>query len=367
MTRGFIRRLLTVTVMCGVLGVVLAAPAAAHGRGSDATNYHSTVTATTGPPAVEWRVLNADEYLQVTNPTDTDLIVLDYAGNPYLRIGPDGVFQNRNSQATYVNADRFGETAVPDDIVVDGPPDWEHLSDVPTHAWHDHRIHWMAQALPPGVRTAPDREQVVLDWSVPFRLAGTDHEVSGELVWVPPPSPWPWLVGALIVVALPVAYGLVATRPEVWTGADGDLRRWPGLATPAGVTLLAVSLANVIHLIDDLFATPVGWVEILVAVLQTFFFIAIGCLGATRAIKGGDGAFTALGVGAGAIFLGQGLLYLPVLSSSQAGGLFPGWLSRAVIAVSVAQIVPLGIAAVTGTRAVLPAADDLDPVVEQSP
>lgn len=351
MNKRWLHHVLAVTLLCGLQTVLFVSPALAHGRGSDASNYRSTITDTAGLDTVQWRILNADEYLQVTNVSGTELMVEDYAGNPYLRVGPDGVFRNRNSQATYINADRFGQTAVPVDIQVGGPPDWEQISDAQTYAWHDHRIHWMAQARPPGVQTSPGTEQVVLDWSVPFRLDGTPHALTGELVWVPGANPWVWLLPALIVVSLPVAYGLSATKP------DSDLR-WPGLAIPAGATLLVLSVLNVIHLVDDLFATPIGVGERLVSAVQTFFFILIGVFGAVRAMQGKDGAFTALGVGAASLFIGQGLLYLSVLSASQSASLFPGWVTRAVIALSLAQIIPLGAAAIRGTRALLPDFDE---------
>jgi hypothetical protein len=187
---------------------------------------------------------------------------------------------------------------------------------------------------------------------VPFTGGGEDHELVGELYWVPGGSPLVWLIPALLIVSAPVAYGLLRTQPDV------DAGRWPGLARLAGGTLLVISLANGFHLVDDLFATPIPITDTLVSALQTAFFIAIAVFGSVRAAQGGEGAFTALGVGAGAVFIGQGLLYISVLSASQTASLFPGWLTRVVIAASVAQIVPMAVAAVVGTRRLLPEWDD---------
>ena len=44
--------------------------------------------------------------LELTNDTDTDVIVRATEGEPYLRIGPDGVFENLLSPATYINRTR---------------------------------------------------------------------------------------------------------------------------------------------------------------------------------------------------------------------------------------------------------------------
>jgi hypothetical protein len=348
------RRLLTLLLLSATVLLLTAAPALAHGRGSDASNYESTITADPGVEGLTWRIINSDEYLQLDNDGDAEVAVPGYSGEPYLRIGPDGVFRNRNSQATYVNEDRFGDTVIPSDIDPGGPPDWEQVSGGSSYAWHDHRIHWMASTDPPGVQTDPGSEQLVNSWTVPFEVDGSEHELAGELVWVPGGSPWAWLIPALVIVSAPVAYGLLRTEPDV------EAVRWPGLSRLAGGTLLIIAVANVFHLVDDLFATPIPISETAVSAIQTAFFIAIAIFGAVRAMQGHEGAFTALGVGAGAVFIGQGLLYFSVLGASQTASLFPGWLTRAIIALSVAQIVPMGIAAVVGTRRLLPEWDDDD-------
>ncbi|HUG83275.1 MAG TPA: hypothetical protein VMM13_01855 [Euzebya sp.] len=353
-----LERLLALTVLSVLLTGVMATPALAHGRGSDASNFLSTITDHPDVARVEFAIINSDEYLQVTNDSDVEVAIPGYQGEPYLRIGPDGVFRNRSSQATYINEDRFGQTTIPTDIDPDGRPDWEQLSSGNRYAWHDHRIHWMAQTQPPAVQTDPDATHVVTTWTVPFTVGEDAHELAGHLTWIPGGNPWAWLIPALLVVSLPVAYALLRTRP------DHEAGEWRGLSTPAGVALLVLAVANVIHLVDDLFATPIPLSQTAVAAIQTAFFIAIAMFGAVRAIQGREGAFTALGVGAGAVFIGQGLLYVSVLSASQTASLFPGALTRAVIALSLAQILPLGIAAVVGTRTLLPEWDDSDLAAE---
>jgi hypothetical protein len=354
-----LRWLLAVAAAAVALVILTAAPAMAHGRGSDASNFESRITADPQIDGLEWSVVNGDEYLRLDNTSDREVLVLDYQGRPYLRIGPDGVLRNRNSEATYSNEDRFGQTAAPPDIDPTAEPDWEQLSDRPSYAWHDHRIHWMATADPPNVATDPDSQQVVLEWAVPFEVDGEAHEVAGELWWVPGGSALAWLLPALLVVSAPVAYGLLRTRPDV------DAGRWPGLSRLAGGTLLVICLANLIHLVDDLVATPIPLSESAVSALQTVAFIAIALFGSIRAVQGEEGAFTALGVAAGATFIGQGVLYASVLSASQTASVFPGWLTRLVIAASIAQVLPMAVAAVVGTRKLLPEWDEEDLAAEQ--
>jgi hypothetical protein len=361
---------------------VLAAPAHAHGRGSDATNYSARILEAPDLPGVSWAIYGGDELLEVTNTTAAEVVVLGYPQTdpePYLRVGPDGVFQNRNSEATYVNEDRMGLVEVPAHVDRSAPPDWEQLTDANSAAWHDHRIHYMGAGLHPSI-TDPSVETLVYEqWEVPFLYDGQEHVVIGELRWVPGPSPVPWLALGL-VLALPALVGL-RTRPTAAGGAAEDSaaegsaaegsaaedssigdpqgsgeqgERWPGLARPAAVVLGLIVVLNVSHLIDDLFAVPLPTGVRAGAAAQTVLFLAIGLFGAVRGWQSGDGAFTALGVGAGAVFVGQGLLYWSVLGVSQIASLFPDWFARLTVAASVAQIIPLGIVAVIGTRRLLP-------------
>lgn len=342
------RRLLAICAVGTLSLVVTAPPALAHGRGSDSTNFASTITDRPDVGGLSWRVLNGDEYLELRNDSDVEVRVPGYTGEPYLRIGPDGVFRNLNSAATYLNEDRFGQTAVPPEVNQQADPEWERISDGSTYAWHDHRIHWMAQVDPPAVAANPGTVQLVNTWTVPIEIGADTFEVAGDLTWVPGPSPLLWLVPALIVLSLPVLVAWRRTEP------DRETFTWSGLSRTAGFTGLVIALANVVHLIDDLSATPVPLSEGAVSAVQTFFFIAIAVFGSIRAIQSREGGFTALGVAVGAIFIGQGLLYFSVLGASQTASVFPGWVTRAVIAASVAQIVPLGASAILGTRALLP-------------
>ncbi len=349
------RRWALVTGLACLLLAALAGPAAAHGRGSDATNFSSRILSAPDVPGLSWRIYGGDELIGLTNTSGSEVTVPGYAGEPYLRIGPDGVFRNTNSPATYQNQDRYAQVTVPAGVDEDAPPEWERVSDGNRYLWHDHRIHYMALVLPPAIQAAPGQEHQVLDWAVPFEVDGRTLEVTGDLRWVPAGPAWPWLLGGL-VVTLPALAGL-RTSPT----AD---ERWPGLARPAAVVLGVLAVANVFHLVDDLLAVPLPLPTVLLSAAQTALFILIAALGAVRGWQARDGAFTAIGVGAAALLIGQGLLYLSVLTTSQNASIFPEVLTRAVVAASIAQILPVGLVAVLGTRRLLPDYDDdeaLDP------
>src|SRR4051794_17835117 len=176
-------------------GLVLLAPAAgAHTvSGSGASNYHTVLSSVTpSVPGVTVEVIEAGSRLQLTNESPTEVVVFGYTGEPYLRVGPDGVFQNVHSPATYINADRSGSKAVPPDADATAEPEWEKISSGQVARWHDHRTHNMTGSLPPAVKADPDARQTVSTWDVQMRQGDTQLVVNGTLEWVPGPTPWPW-------------------------------------------------------------------------------------------------------------------------------------------------------------------------------
>jgi hypothetical protein len=342
--------------------VATAAPALAHGRGSDATNMRSTILETPDIPGLEWEIHGGDELLEIRNATGSEVVVQGYEiGEPYLRVGPDGVFENRNSEATYINQDRQGVVDLPPDIAVGSPPDWAEVSSASSAVWHDHRMHYMGLGLPSAVTDESVETVIIERWEVPFTHEGEEYVVAGDLRWIPGTNPVPWLLVGLFL-SLPALAGL-RTEPETDpASAEPDQPdRWPGLARPAALVLGAPVLHNPTHLVDDLFAVPLPAGVRAIAAAQTVLFLAIGAFGTLRAWQAQEGAFTALGVGSLAVLVGQGLLYWSVLSVSQISSLFPDLLARVTVGLSVAQVIPLGIVAVIGTRRLLP------PLPEEAP
>lgn len=336
-----VRRLTVLLLATLAATAALAGPALAHGRGSESTNYSSRILEAPAIDGVAWEVIGGDQFLAVTNTSGAELTVTGYRDEPYLRIGPEGVFENRASEATYVNTDRYGEVGeLPPDVGPDQEPRWSKVGDTPTYAWHDHRIHWMSTQKPPTL-VDESRETLINPWEVQFSHDGDEHVVAGELHWVPPPSPLPWLAIAA-VLTLPALLGL---------RRRGERGEWvKPLVRPAAAVLLVVSLLNITHLVDDFLAVPLPLTTQVVSAIQTALFIALGVFGALVAWRGRDGAFTALGVGSGGILIGQGLLYLSALTSSQSASVFPDWLARLVIALSLLQALWVLAVAVVGNR-----------------
>lgn len=280
-----------------LVGLALVAPVAgAHTvSGSGASNFRTDLGSVTPEvPGVTVEVIEAGSRLQLTNESPTEVVVLGYTGEPYLRVGPDGVFQNRRSPATYLNASRNSTKAIPPEADATAEPEWEQISTGQVARWHDHRTHWMGGLKPPGVQTDPDRAQTVAPWEVQLSQGDTTIVASGTIEWVPGPNPWPWiglalvlgagavvalwlarrapwivlavLVAALVVIdvvhTIGVSQTLVAALPtKVWRAAHSNLlslfawvsgvvavvlalRRNPRCQYPALVTALIVALVG---------------------------------------------------------------------------------------------------------------------------
>lgn len=203
-----IRRLL-VAVAAGLVGALaIGAPALAHGADApDGTDYRTEVTALTPAlPGLTVRTIEAGARLELTNRTGRTIEVLGYAGEPYLEVRPDGVYENQNSPATYLNQTLAGDTELPANADPTLPPSWQRISTEPVVRWHDQRTHWLEESPPAQAQADPTRSHRIRDWTVPLRDGVSSLELRGTLDWLPPPSPAGWwlasLLGALAVGAL---------------------------------------------------------------------------------------------------------------------------------------------------------------------
>ncbi|MEV4120511.1 hypothetical protein [Micromonospora sp. NPDC049645] len=216
MIRTLLGRAGLVAAAAGLATLLGAAPAAAHGGDApDGTDYRTRTTGVTpARPGLEVRVIEAGARLELTNRTGRAVEVIGYSGEPYLRVGPDGVYENSRSPATYLNRTITGDTALPAEADPAAPPSWRRIADGATARWHDQRALWQESSPPAAVRTAPDREHRVRDWTVPLRDGADPVVIGGTLDWVPPPDAYTWwaltVVGLLAVGALGLA---AATAP----------------------------------------------------------------------------------------------------------------------------------------------------------
>jgi hypothetical protein len=192
-----LRRLGVAAAIAVVVTVGGAAPASAHTGKVIATDYRARITRATG---LDVRLVEAGGRVELTNRSSRELVVLGYEDEPYLRIGANGVFQNRSSPATYLNATRTGGEQPPASATADATPRWVRIGDGPTARWHDHRVHWMSEA-PPSVTRSPHARHRLARWSIPVRDGDRTLRIEGDITYVPGPPVWPWLLGAVLVAA----------------------------------------------------------------------------------------------------------------------------------------------------------------------
>src|SRR5579859_832700 len=129
-------------VLHGLGSVLVAAePADAHGvAGIQPSNFATEVLAIV--PVTRGLAVHAVDLgnkLELENHTGHDVIVVGYDAEPYLRVGPRGVFQNARSPAVYLNRTRTGNVPVPASADPHAPPRWQRLGGGTQVRWHDHR------------------------------------------------------------------------------------------------------------------------------------------------------------------------------------------------------------------------------------
>lgn len=318
--RPRLRRLL----LAGALGVAAvvgtAGPASAHTVGGvDATNYRTTVRSVSPDnPAITVRVIDNGDRLELTNTGDADVVVVGYDDEPYLRVGPRGVYENVRSPARFLNRVRRNPEPPPASADPTAPPEWRRIASGRTARWHDHRAHWMGLEDPPVVQRAPDTEHLIQRFRIPLRVGDETLRVRGDVRWVPGPSPWPWLAGAAVLA--------VAT-----VGAARTRRAAPVLT----VVLVAGLAAALLHAVG-------AWTYATAAVgnkagdaLPTAGAIALGTVALVQLRRRGLRAAAPLLVFAGLFLgIGIGLADLAALSKSQLPTDLPAALDRLTIALA---------------------------------
>src|SRR2546421_5218325 len=87
------------------LVVMGASPASAHTiTGVAPTDYRSEILGVNPRlPGVSVRLLDLGNRVELTNTGAVDVVVFGYQGEPYLRVGPSGVFENRRSPSVALN------------------------------------------------------------------------------------------------------------------------------------------------------------------------------------------------------------------------------------------------------------------------
>ena len=109
---------------------IVASPAAAHGVGGrEPTNVRSRIISVAPQlPGLEVTLIEDGERVELTNTGPTEVTVLGYEDEPYLRVGPDGVFENTRSPAVFQNRSLNAPGDVPDSYDATAEPEWRRVS-----------------------------------------------------------------------------------------------------------------------------------------------------------------------------------------------------------------------------------------------
>jgi hypothetical protein len=328
-----IRRALVAVAVVAVATIASAAPANAHTlSGVSATNYRSEILAITPPdPALSVRLLDLGRRVELVNRGATDVVVLGYDGEPYLRVGPRGTFENRRSPTLYKNRTTTNGTQadIPKTADANAAPQWRKVSGAQTVRWRDHRTRWEG-ADPPAVKAAPGRVRVVQPAWMILLERGTDQAtVTGRIVYEPPPSLIPWVVLALVLFAA--------------TAAAGALRWWGPLLSGAVAVLVAVDVVQSFAsggVSGD--SVPVLAVKVLLGGIFSTVAWIVGGVSVGPLQRGKEGALVGAGVAGLFIALFSGLSDLGTLASSQVPSTLPAAAARAGVAIALGIGVGLG-------------------------
>ena len=313
-----------------------AGPAAAHavGTGTEASNYRTNVHGIDqGTPGISVRAL-AGGLLELTNRSDEEVLVLGYRLEPYLRIGPAGVFENQRSPSTYTNRFRTAPASIPSEFDPQAAPEWRRIGDGPSAGWHDHRAHWTGPD-PPLVKASPGALQVVVpDWEVPLRQGDRTMVVRGDITWVPGPAPWPWLLAAVGLFAAALAAAGGYSRPKVL----------------AVVAIVAVA-ADVVHTAGALLASTAPLAPQLYGTATAAAGWVVSGVAAYRLLRGrADTGLIYLLLGGVFLTMAGALPDLPALARSQLPSGFGPVVTRAAITFTLGLGAAMVVAGLAGFR-----------------
>jgi hypothetical protein len=200
-TFSLVKRQLLGAAMLAAIVLGPAQPAFAHGgNGGASSDYRIEVTGYEGnPTGIIVRPVELGNRMELVRTTAKDVEIVGYDGEPYIRLGEDGVFENHNSPSYYTNLDRFARTATPPTATDTATPDWVKLSDGNSVRWHDHRTHWMDPTPRADVRADPSVERVIFPANrVDLVVDGQKVTAIVKVTWLPPPSRIAWLVATTI-------------------------------------------------------------------------------------------------------------------------------------------------------------------------
>jgi hypothetical protein len=254
------RLVLALAVPFLAIPTVLAEPASAHTlTGVQPTNYRSElVSILPALPGVSVEILDLGRRIRLTNRGRDDVVVTGYQGEPYLRVGPLGGFENIHSPAVYVNKPSppyaTTSTTLPPVANPSARPLWHRISRHPTVTWHDRRTRWEGPS-PNSVRAAPHTRQVVSPWLITVTRGSAQAAVTGRILWVPPPNAVPWVILAIALAIVTIALAFT-----------GGWARW------LTVALVVLVVNDIVHTLASAGATHDGVGSVLFRVFVSGFY-----------------------------------------------------------------------------------------------
>ncbi len=188
--------------MVALLIAVAAPPAEAHTTGPQLVSHFDRISPES--PGVEYSILSTGSAPYVTVAVHGPHVfeILGLQGEPFIRIGSDGVSLNHNSPSLYLTKDPSKKPAsLP--AVVNKTPSWDHVSDQPVSHYYETRAEWPHVGQPEEARRL-GRTATVFRFSIPASYDGRPAVVEGHVTWIPAPLNLeiPLLLVPLVVVAL---------------------------------------------------------------------------------------------------------------------------------------------------------------------
>jgi hypothetical protein len=229
-----------------VLAVLAAGPAAARslaaptagdtlsGGGSSDASYYTSEVREIRPAVSGLDVkVDTDGKVTLTNNGGRQVVVLGYAGEDFLRIGPNGAEENTTSLTSAINANP-NSAQMPKSTTsgaTQKPAKWVKRSEQPTASWHDYRVLWTNKQRPPIVTDSPHSKHKVFSWAVQLRVDNQPVLVLGDVVW----TGAPWLstgqtAGLAVAISLVVLAIVVVVMRRRVRGRRDRSRGQPALA-----------------------------------------------------------------------------------------------------------------------------------------
>jgi hypothetical protein len=203
--RAVLVRLSVALAACAAAAAIGPAPAGAHvGSGLISTSYEARIDAIRPPvPGVTATVLDGDLKLRIDAAPPHVVTVLGVIHEPFIRIGPGGVFVSSRSPTA--------ESAGLVTLQQMRAAHWIRLSGGHAFAWHENRLRPV-----PSVSGADRR---VAGWSIPLLVDGRPVTLTGSEWYAAQPRRLLWALPAAAAVV--VAAIVLATRRErlIWMAA----------------------------------------------------------------------------------------------------------------------------------------------------